>query len=379
MKVALVHDWLTGMRGGENCLEVFCEIFPDATIFTLLHNKGSVSETIENMDIKTSFLQHLPKAATKYRNYLPFFPKAIEGFDLSGFDLILSSSHCVAKGVKVPEKSLHICYCFTPMRYAWVFFKEYFSNMNLLKKKAISFIIERLKSWDLKSNENVDLFVAISDNIKKRIKKFYNRDADLIYPPVGIERFGLSATDDNFYLMVSALVPYKRVDLAIKAFNNLDKKLVIIGTGDSDKYLKSIANNNIEFLGWQNNVSIADHYSKCSALIFPGEEDFGIVPIEAQACGKPVIAYAKGGALETIVPINLTSNIQNPGSGAQPTGVFFYEQSTESLVEAIKYFEKTKDRFNSESIRDNALSFDRKVFKTKIKQYIEDKVNEKTK
>ncbi|NQT96038.1 MAG: glycosyltransferase family 4 protein, partial [Candidatus Omnitrophica bacterium] len=180
MKVALIHDWLTGMRGGEKCLEVFCELFPKATIFTLLHNKGSVSETIENMEIRASFIQHLPGAASGYRNYLPFFPKAIESFDLSGFDLILSSSHCVAKGVKVPDRALHLCYCYTPMRYAWVFFDEYFSISNFFKRKAIAFIIERLKKWDLKTNENVDFFIAISDNVRNRIRHFYERDAEII-------------------------------------------------------------------------------------------------------------------------------------------------------------------------------------------------------
>lgn len=369
MKVAIAHDWLTGMRGGEKCLEVFCELFPEATIFTLLHNKGSVSPAIEKMRIETSFIQNLPKAATKYRNYLPFFPRAIESFDLSGFDLILSSSHCVAKGVRVPEGPRHICYCYTPMRYAWVFFEEYFGRSNIVKRKIISTVVERLKKWDLRTNENVDFFIAISDNVRNRIKRFYNRDADVIYPPVEIEKFGLSTKEGDFYLIVSALVPYKRIDIAINAFNISGKKLVIIGTGNSEAELRKTAKPNIEFLGWVDNNKITEYYSNASALIFPGEEDFGIVPIEAQACGKPVIAYARGGVLETVRPINPQLSTSD-----EPGGVFFYQQTPQALIDAVEYFESVKDRFNPQGLRKNALRFDRGVFKEKIREYVEKRV-----
>jgi glycosyltransferase involved in cell wall biosynthesis len=362
MKVALVHDWLTGMRGGEKCLEVFCELFPEATIFTLLHNKGSVSPKIERMKIKTSFIQCLPNAAINYRSYLPLFPLAIESFNLKGFDLILSSSHCVAKGVKAPKESLHICYCYTPMRYAWLFFNEYFAKAGLIKKMLISFIIRRLKAWDLKSNENVDFFVAISDNVKIRIKQFYKRDAEVIYPPLEITKFNLSAKEEDFYLIVSALAPYKRIDIAIEAFNIIGKKLVIIGTGDCQQDLKRIAGKNIDFLGWVDDVKIGDYYQRCKALIFPTEEDFGIVPLEAQACGKPVIAYAKGGALETL---------------NSDTGVFFFPQSPSALIEAIKGFESKKSTFNREVIRKNALRFDRDIFKKNIENFVKEKINAK--
>jgi len=385
MRVAIVHDWLTGMRGGEKCLEVFCELFPEATIFTLLHKKGSVSQTIEGMKIKTSFLQHLPNVFDGYRNYLPLFPRAIGNFDLSGFDLVLSSSHCVAKGVRPARGATHICYCYTPMRYAWVFFEDYFGSYSPIKKRFISTVIERLKKWDLKTNETVDFFVAISDNVKNRIRLIYNKESDVIYPPVEVDRFNVSAKREDFYLIVSALVPYKKIDLAIRAFNALGKRLVIIGTGNARKKLRSLARPNIEFLDWVSEEDIRDYYSRCRAVIFPGEEDFGIVPLEAQACGKPVIAYAKGGVLETVVPINPDAALSvgrgplnhslRPASGQawdaqKATGIFFYEQTTNALKEAVEYFEPNEDKFDPSKLRENAVLFSRDIFKDSIKNYI---------
>lgn len=361
MRVAIVHDWLTGMRGGEKCLEVFCELFPDATLFTLLHNKGSVSKTIEAMKIKTSFIQNLPASAASYRNYLPLFPKAIESFDLRGFDFILSSSHCVAKGAKVPRGAMHICYCYTPMRYAWLFFQEYFGKAGIVKRKLIQQALKYLQKWDLEANEEVDFFIAISDNIKNRIKEIYGREAEVIYPPVETGRFELSAGDKGFYLIVSALVPYKRIDIAVEAFKSLGERLVIIGSGNCERDLKKIAqdSDNIEFLGWVDDAQAADYYRNCRALIFPGEEDFGIVPVEAQAAGKPVIAFARGGALETVTP---------------DTGVFFFEQSPEALKKAVLEFQEKKDKFNPQVIRGNALRFSRETFKKKIADFIRQKL-----
>jgi glycosyltransferase involved in cell wall biosynthesis len=263
------------------------------------------------------------------------------------------------------------------MRYAWLFFDEYFGNINPLKKVLISNIIQRLKIWDLKTNETVDFFIAISDNVKKRIKDFYAREADVIYPPVETQKFSISEKDDNFYLIVSALVPYKKIDIAIEAFNSLNRKLIVIGTGNSEAELKRIAGPNIEFLGWMDDEGLKSYYESCSALIFPGEEDFGIVPLEAQACGKSVIAYAKGGALETIIPINpqpTTYDLQ-PMTHNKPTGVFFYEQTPGSLAEAVGYFESVKDGFNPQALRENALQFDRKIFKQNIKEYISSHIN----
>ncbi len=373
MKTAIEHDWLMSMSGGEKCLEVFCELFPDATVFTLIHKKGVASETIENMDIRTSFIQNLPKSMSWYRNYLPLFPKAIESFNLNGYDFVLSSSHCVAKGIKVPKGAKHICYCYTPMRYIWFFFDEYFGSENIIRRKFISYIARRLRKWDLEKNENVDYFIAISDNVKNRIKTIYNREADVIYPPVDVDSFSISHKDDGFYLIVSALVPYKRIDLAVEAFNRTGKRLVIIGTGNIEKQLKRKAKSNIEFIGFVNTAELKHYYYNCTAVIFPGEEDFGIVPVETQACGKPVIAYGKGGALETVIPLNPTRYAIRD-TRYENTGVFFYEQTPHVLIEAIEIFEKNKDKFIPEKIRENSLRFNRDIFRGKIKGYIDEKL-----
>lgn len=373
-RIAIIHDWLTGMRGGEKCLEVFCELFPEATLFTLLREKGSASPTIEGMDIRTSFLQGIPGITQKYRNFLPLFPAAIESFDLSKYDLILSSSHCVAKGVKVPAGALHISYCHTPARYLWQFFDEYFASENPLKRRVIKYFIESLKKWDLRSNKRVDHFVANSKNVRNRIKEFYSRDADVIYPPVDVTPKTLPLLSERlqeiehtahgpYYLVVSALVPYKRIDIAIEAFNKSGKRLIVIGTGPELEKLRKEASVNIAFLGWVSDEELVDHYSGCQALVFPGEEDFGIVPLEAQAYGKPVIAYGKGGALETVVPIG--------SAGAEPTGVFFFEKTAEALNGAIDVFEKSRGAFNANGIRSNALKFNRERFKQEVMDYIE--------
>jgi glycosyltransferase involved in cell wall biosynthesis len=348
------------MRGGEKCLEVFCELFPQAEIFTLFHQQGSVSNVIERMPIRTSFLQYLPGLNKHYRNYLPLFPRAVESFDLQGFDLVLSSSHCVAKGARPPQGAIHISYCYTPMRYAWLFFEEYFGQEPRIKKYLIRRFIRRLKGWDLKSNETIDFFVAISDNVKNRIRRFYGREAEVIYPPVDTERFRILQPKRDFYLVVSALVPYKRIELAIAAFNRLGRRLLIIGTGNCLEQLKRLARSNIEFLGWVSEAGLADYYAGCRALIFPGEEDFGITPLEAQACGRPVVAYAKGGALETV-----TEN----------TGVFFYEQSPQALLEAVRVFETKEAGFQPQAIRKNALRFGRHIFKERIAGFIREKLN----
>lgn len=366
MKIAIIHDWLTGMRGGEKCLEIFCELFPRAALFTLIHIKGAMSKVIENMEIRTSFLQNFPDVEKKYRYYLPLMPKAIEQFDLTGYDLILSSNHCVAKGVRVPENSLHICYCYTPMRYIWDMYEQYFGNSAFATKMAMKFFRPYLQKWDVETSKSVESFIAISENVKKRIKKHYNRDSTVIYPPVDTDSFTPSTTDNelstmNYYLVVSAFAPYKRVDLAIEAFNRLGYSLKIIGRGQNEKELKKNAGKNIEFLGWKDNDKLKEYYQNCRALIFPGEEDFGIVPVEAQSCGKPVIAYKKGGALETVLD--------------GKTGVFFENQTVDSLVDSVKIFEGMN--FNGNLIRDNAEIFCKKSFKNKISEFIQAKATEK--
>jgi glycosyltransferase involved in cell wall biosynthesis len=367
MKVAIIHDWLTGMRGGERCLEVFCELFPQAHLYTLIYIPGSVSSIIEKMPIKTSFVQNLPFSKKNYRKYLPLFPMAVERFNLKGYDLIISCSHCVAKGIIPSPGSLHISYMLTPMRYAWDMYPEYFGEN---KKRIISFFMHYLRMWDVTSSQRVDHFLCISRHVANRIRKFYRREAEVIHPPVGTNRFTLQETKDDFFLIVSSFAPYKKIDLAIEAFNRLGYPLKIIGSGQGGKDLKSMAKPNVEFLGWQPDAVVSDYYSKCRAVIFPGEEDFGIVPLEAMASGKPVIAYGRGGALETVIPFDSKENI---GEKA-PTGLFFHEQNLDSLSDAVERFCKVEKEFDPGAIRNHTLQWDRHIFKEKIKKTIFEKM-----
>lgn len=377
LKIALIHDWLTGMRGGEKCLEALCEIFPEADIFTLLWKRGSVSRRIEAMKINTSFIQKLPFLG-KYRHYLPLFPTAIELFDLSDYDLVISVSHCVAKGVITRPDTLHICYCLTPMRYVWDMYHSYFGEVRggRIYKSLIPIFANYLRMWDVGSSIRVEYFIAISTYIANRILKYYGRQADVVYPPVDCSLFKPSERVDDYYLMVTAFAPYKRVDLAIHAFNSLKLPFVIIGTGQDEKRLKNMAGDNIEFLGWQSDETIRDYYSRCKALIFPGVEDFGIVPLEAQACGRPVIAYGLGGICETVLPVNLQQGLalkqpMETKDTLSPTGIFFYEQTATAIINAVKEFEKIQDIFDSANIRKHAVKFDMPIFKEKIKVCIE--------
>lgn len=360
METALVCDWLTGMRGGERCLDAVCQLFPDADIFTLYHIPGNVSKNIESHKIITSYIQKLP--GKNFRIYLPLFPYTIRQFDFSKYDLILSFSHCAAKGVKVPEQVPHICYCHTPMRYAWHMRDEYLRNSGLLKKYTAQLILDYMKSWDKKTSNSVTHFIANSRNVQNRIKQAYNRDSKVIYPPVDCDRFTISNRNDDYYLIVSALVPYKRIDTAIKAFNTTNNKLLVVGNGPELENLKKIARSNITFIESASDDDIVTFMKDCRALIFPGEEDFGIVPLEAQASGKPVIAFGKGGALETVISIE-----QSPENA---TGVFFYEQTPEALQRAISFFEKHEDKINPEKCRDNAIKFDTPIYQELMKNYI---------
>ncbi len=372
MRIAIIHDWLKGMRGGEKCLEVFCELFPQADIFTLLYNKGSVSPTISRLPIKSSFIQHLPLSSKFYRNYLPLFPKAIESFNLKNYDFILSSSHSVAKGAKKADKAFHICYCYTPMRYVWSFFEDYFGGYPLFKKVIVKSVSDNLKKWDLATLDRVDEFVAISDTIKNRIKDIYKRESKVIYPPVDVDSFFMdnSIKKDDFYLSVSALVPYKRVDVIIKGFNSMpDKKIIIVGDGNLQKSLqRQKLSDNIKFLGRVSNNVLLNLYQRAKAFVYMAEEDFGIAPLEAQSTGLPVIAYGKGGVEETIIPLN--GNSKN----LHPTGIFFREQKPEALIEAINEFETKEREFSPEHIRQNALRFSRQIFKNNIQALITNKL-----
>ncbi len=369
------------MRGGEKCLEVFCRLFPQADLFTLLHLPGRVSPVIESHRIVTSFLQRLPGAENNYRNFLPLMPAAIESLDFRGYDLILSSSHCVAKAAKADRGAKHLCYCFTPMRYIWDQFDVYF-NAGYSKKSvylAMRAVRPWLQKWDVRTSRRVDRFVAISRFVQKRIKNCYGRESDVIYPPVDGNFFkplpGSKVGD--YFLIVSALAPYKRIDLAVEAFNELGYPLKIVGRGPNEPYLKSIARPNIEFLGGLTDEEILSCYAGCRAFIFPGVEDFGITPLEAQAMGRPVIAFGQGGVLETVVPDPETwkPEIEIPeNSGARHTGVFFHEATPESLCLAVKHFEKIEYRFDPEPIRAHAMQFDLERFSNQISQYIGEQV-----
>lgn len=362
------------MRGGERCLEIFCELFPDVEIYTLLHVKGSVSSAIEQHPIRTSFIQRLPFHAPAYRYYLPLFPTAIESFDLNGYDLVISSSHCVAKGVRVPEGTCHVAYLYTPMRYIWDQYEAYFSKgqAGRLARMMMFFIRNKLQSWDVASNDHVHGFIAISEYVAQRIQRCYGREATVVHPPVDWHSFQASDRDDGFYLMVAAFAPYKRIDLAIEAANTMGFRLKIIGAGQYEKRLRRMAGPTVELLGWQSDEVVREHYARCKALIFPGEEDFGIVPLEAMACGKPVIAYGKGGARETIVPINesIRPLSSEPSVSFVPTGVFFYEQTVEALINAIRLFEHHAEHFEPEAIRAHVAPFDRAHFKEKMRSLI---------
>ena len=381
MKIAIIHDWLTGMRGGEKCLEVLCKLYPSADIFTLLHIPGKVSPVIESHRIHTSFIQNLPFAESKYRYYLPLMPFAIETFDLKEYDLILSSSHCVAKSVKPGRNSLHICYCHTPMRYIWDQFDQYFGKgkSSWFAATAIKFIRGWLQRWDVKTSRRVNHFIANSQHVQKRIKKYYNQEAAIIHPPVDTGLFTPDTNEkkENYFLIVSAFAPYKRLDLAVNAFNQLNLPFFVIGEGQDAKRLKEMAKTNIHFEGWLDNTQIRSYFARCRAFIFCGEEDFGITLLEAQAMGRPVIALGRGGALETVVP---DSQSWKPETGidkiatSKPTGVFFYEQTPEALIKAIKHFESIASQFDANAIRTHAQKFDVSVYTERMKTFIEKKL-----
>ena len=379
MKVALVHDWLVGMRGGERVVEAFCELFPDADLHTLVHLKGACSPVIERMRIRTSFVDRLPFARERYRSLLPLFPHAIEAFDLTGYDLVLSSSHCVAKGVIVPTSAVHVSYVHTPMRYLWDQYPEYFGpgRAGLATRAAMRVCSTFLRTWDEASANRVDLFVANSFNVASRIEKRYRREAQVVHPPVDVARFqmrGERAVED-FYLMVTAFAPYKKIEVALQAFKQCGRRLKVVGWGQEWKRMKALAGGSVELLGPLTDPEVADLYPRCKALIFPGEEDAGITPLEAQAAGRPVIALARGGALETVVGLDPLgwepSASLPPGEAREPTGLFFDEPTVPALLAAVDRFERSLDRFDPAAARRNAERFDRRHFKARIAAIVE--------
>lgn len=323
LDVALSHDWLTGMRGGEKCLDLLAAGFPSAPLYTLIHNRAAVSDTINRHAILASPLQHVPGIFLTYRYFLPLFPLMERLFAPVSADLLISTSHCAAKALRVRPGARHLCYCFTPMRYAWSFHDEYL-GAGSLKQRLAAPVLGALRRWDRRVSDRVDRFIGISRHVCDRIRRFYDRDADLVYPPVDTDFYtpAPAARRGDFDLVVSALVPYKRIDLAVRAYTRSRFPLRVVGAGTETAALRAMAGPNIEFLGWRSNEDIRDLYRACRLLVFPGEEDFGIVPLEAQACGTPVAAFARGGAMETLVP--------------DQTAVFFAEQTDDALLAAIE-------------------------------------------
>ncbi len=367
IKKALICDWLNVYAGAERCVESFTNIWTDFEIYSLIDflNDTDRYGILKNKHAHTSFIQNLPFAKSRYRDYLPLFPYAIENFNLSEYDLILSSSHAVAKGVLTHSDQLHISYVHTPIRYAWDLYFEYLKNSGLnsgLKGFFAKYFLHKIRIWDLTSTNRVDYFIANSRYIASRIKKIYGRASDVIYPPVDTDKFEAKENKDEFYLTVSRLVPYKKVDVIVEAFSQINRKLVLIGDGPDMDKIKSKAKKNIEILGYQSNETIKHMMQNAKAFIFAAKEDFGIAPVEAQACGTPVICYGNGGVRETVI-----DNV---------SGVYFYEQSVESLLGALDKFEHNVDKFDPSFIRRNSLRFSRKRFEEEIKTYIEHKFNE---
>jgi glycosyltransferase involved in cell wall biosynthesis len=357
----LVHDWLTGMRGGEKCLEVLCRRWPAARLYTLLHARGRVSPAIERLGPRTSPLQWLPGVGRYYRYLLPVMPLAA-GWRLTDCGLVVSFSHCVAKAAVPPPGVPHVSYCFTPMRYAWHMRRAYFDGRPTVAGRVRDAILARLREWDRRVSDRVTHFVAISRTVRDRIRECYGRDSVVIYPPVHTSFYTPALMPrEDYYLAVSAFAPYKRLDLAIAACRRLGRRLVVIGTGQDAARLQAAAGDGVEFLGWQPDAAIRDHLRRCRALLFPGEEDFGIVPLEAMACGTPVIAYNRGGATETVLPAGVTGG---------PTGVLFDEQTEDGLVTALEAFERDADRFDPRAARRQALRFSASRYEAELMAYL---------
>jgi glycosyltransferase involved in cell wall biosynthesis len=364
-RVVLVHDWLTGMRGGEKCLEVVCRRWPEARLFTLLHKVGAVSPDIERRPVRTSFLQQLPGVEHYYRYLLPVMPLAAAGWRLPACDLVVSFSHCVAKAARPPRGVPHVCYCFTPMRYAWHQRRAYFGveRLGRLPARAIDSVLEILRRWDRRTAATVTHFLAISRTVQQRIAECYGRSSTVVYPPVDTDYYYPAPVKrEGYYLVVSAFAPYKRLDLAIAACRRLRRPLVIIGAGQEEWRLRALAGPDVHFLGWQPDGVIRDHFRRCRALLFPGEEDFGIVPVEAQACGASVIAFGRGGATETVIPLD---------SRREPTGVWFAEPTAECLAEAMQTFEIQAREFTPNAARKQAVHFSRRRFEEELFTYLD--------
>jgi glycosyltransferase involved in cell wall biosynthesis len=375
IRVALVHDWLTGMRGGEKVLEVFADLFPDAPIYTLVHEPGSVSSAIESHPIHTSVLQRVPGAVQRYRHFLPLMPKLIESFRLPPVDLALSCSSCVAKSISPPPGAVSASYVLSPMRYIYDRYDDYFSadKAGWLTRTAMRAVRRPLQEWDIRTACRADHMVAISSFIADRIHRLYRRQCPIIHPPVDTQRFTSRAgrePADDYYLMVTALVPYKNVDVAIEAFRLLDRRLVIAGSGPMADRLRDSAPPNVSFLGWVDDDQIPSLVARSRAFLMPNVEDFGIAPVEAMAAGRPVIAFGDGGVLDTVRDLDRHRRGAFPAS-ASPTGLFFQTMSPRALADAVLRFEREEDAFDPVSIANWAREFDVAHFRQRIIQWLE--------
>ena len=368
MKTAIVHDWFVSYAGSERVVESLTNVWKDADVFVLFNllNESDQKIVVKDKIPHTSFLNKFNLIKKHHRKFLPLFPYAVEQFDLSGYDLIISSSHAVAKGVLTNSNQLHICYCHTPIRYAWDLMHQYLKDANLttgLKGLIAKSILHYIRVWDSATANRPDFYVANSNYIAKRIQKIYKRESTVIYPPVDTDKFTCEVNKDSYYLTASRLVPYKKINLIAEAFTKMhDKRLLIIGDGPGEEKIKAVSGNNIEFLGYKSGEALVNYMQKAKAFVFAAEEDFGIMIVEALSCGTPVIAFGKGGATETI-----TDN---------ENGILYPEQTSESIIEAVKRFELQKDIFDPHTISNSAKKYKRKIFEEKIKSFVDSKCND---
>lgn len=363
MKVAIVHYWLVTMRGGEKVVEELCRMYPQADIFTLVCDREKLSPLLQSKRIFTSFLQRIPGARKHYQKMLPLMPFALESLDLQAYDLVISSESGPAKAIVARPDALHVCYCHSPMRYIWDHYQVYRRDLGRIGKLVMAIAAPPLRMWDVTTAARVDAFVANSAHVARRIRRVYNRDATVIHPPVAVDDFEPVAERGDFYLCAGQLVAYKRVDIAVRAFTEMGKRLVVIGEGAQMAELKKIAGPTIEFLGFQPFAVLKDRLTRCRALVFPGEEDFGILPVEAMASGRPVIAFDSGGARETVTSPRF--------------GVMFAEQTSASLSDAVTRFEQREDSFDPAEIRRHAEDYSAAVFQKRMRSFIDDRLRER--
>jgi glycosyltransferase involved in cell wall biosynthesis len=362
MKTAVIHEWLVTYAGSERVVEQMLSIYPEADLFSLVDFlPDDLKHFIQHKSVQTSFIQKLPFANPRFRQYLPLMPLAIEQFDLSAYDLVLSSNHAVAKGIITHPDQLHICYVHTPIRYAWDLQQDYLKETRGIRSFFVQLVLHYLRLWDFASASRVDHFVANSHFVARRIWKTYRRPAQVIYPPVAVDRFQPKSQREDFYFILSRFVPYKRVDLVVEAFTRLGLPLVVIGDGANWQQVKALAGANIQLLGHQSDAVVVDYMQRCKAFVFAAAEDFGIAPVEAQAAGAPVIAYGKGGVTETVIE--------------GKTGVFFLEQTVESLIEAVQRFESGVYSFDSEVLRQNAERFSPENFCAQLSEFVDEKMS----